>query len=103
MEKLAASLRELLLEEAVVETVLNYDTQTHDALRGQIRQLKAAADAGDLTTVARHIEEAEESLDVAESRMQGNRVDPQSAFINRLDSMERLNQQLNVVDQTTLQ
>jgi hypothetical protein len=102
LEELANDLRELLLEKAVAETVLDYDAGTYDELREQVQRLNSAAEAGDLETVSEHIEEAEDAIDAAESRMQGNRADPQSAFLSRLDSMEQLNEQLAVVDQATL-
>ena len=102
LEELATDLRELLLEKAVAETVLDYDAGTYDELREQVKQLNTAAEAGDLETIAEHIEDAEDALDAAESRMQGNRADPQSAFLSRLDSMEQLNEQLGVVDHATL-
>lgn len=102
LEDLATDLRELLLEKAVAETVLDYDAGTYDELREQVQRLNTAAEAGDLETVAEHIEDAEDALDAAESRMQGNRADPQSAFLSRLDSMEQLNKQLAVIDQATL-
>lgn len=102
LEDLAADLRMLIIEKEVAERVLDYDAGTYDELREQVQQLKTAAEAGDLETVAEHIEDAEEALDTAESRMQGNRAEPQSAFVSRLDSMEQLNEQLGVVDQVTL-
>lgn len=102
LEKLATDLRELILEKTVAGRVLDYDAETYDELRRQIQQLKTAAEAGDLETVSKHIEDAEVALEEAESRMQGNRADPQSTFVNRLDSMEQLNEQLEVVDQATI-
>lgn len=102
LENLASDLRLLILEKAVAERVLDYDAGTYDELREQVQRLKTAAEAGDLEIVAEHIEDAEEALNAAESRMQGNRADPQSAFVSRLDSMEQLNEQLGVVDQVTL-
>ncbi|WP_435362366.1 hypothetical protein [Haloarchaeobius sp. DFWS5] len=102
LEELAADLRDFLLEKAVAEAVLDYDAVTHDKLRDRISWLRSAAEAGDLGVVAEHIEVAEEALEAAESRMQGNRAEPLSTYISRLDSMERLNEQLGVVDQATL-
>lgn len=102
LEELATDLRELLLEKAVAETVLDYDAGTYDELREQVQRLNTAAEAGDLKTVAEYIEDAEGTLDAAESRMHGDRADPQSTFVSRLDSMEQLNEQLGVVDQVTL-
>ena len=102
LEALAADLRELLLEQAVSETLLDYNAETHEELRDVVTRLKSAAADGDLATIEQYIGEAENALNTAENRMQAARATPQTTYVERLDSMMRLNEQLGVVDDTTL-
>lgn len=103
LEGAAETLAELYLEKVVYETVLDTTISIDGDLRSTIQEIRSHLEEGDTETVTAQVETLKERVQTFENELEKETSEPLSTYRSNVESMQRLNQRLEVFDTTELE
>lgn len=98
LDSLAATLADLYLSKVVYETLLDISIEIDEDLQANIREIQTNLEQGDTETVANQVERLEEQISDFETKIDKEISEPLSTHRSNVESMQRLNQKLSVIE-----
>jgi hypothetical protein len=103
LEDTADTLAELYLQKVVYETVLDTTISIDEDLRSTIQEIRSHLEDGDTETVTEQVGTLKERVQAFENELEKEISEPLSTYRSNVNSMQRLNQRLDVFDTAELE